>query len=170
MNRDFVIGRLEAGVEVFRGLLAGVTLQQALWRPAPSQWSLLEGACHLLDEEREDFRTRIDHVLHKPGVPWPAIDPPGWVTARNYAARDLAEVLGTFLDERRRSAAWLRSLEGEGWDRGYLHPQLGPLAAGDLLAAWAAHDCLHVRQLTRLHWEYLQDQARPFRTAYAGQW
>ena len=52
----------------------------------------------------------------------------------------------------------------------YPHPQAGPLRAGDLLAAWQAHDLLHVRQLTRLHYRFLEQQAEPFTLRYAGDW
>ena len=45
-----------------------------------------------------------------------------------------------------------------------------PASAGDLLASWLAHDLLHVRQLARLHWQYLTAAAKPFQTDYAGPW
>jgi len=45
-----------------------------------------------------------------------------------------------------------------------------PLSAGDLLASWLAHDFLHLRQLTGLHWEYVSLLAKPYSTDYAGMW
>jgi hypothetical protein len=39
-----------------------------------------------------------------------------------------------------------------------------------LLASWLAHDFLHIRQMARLHWEYLNSICPPFKTAYAGEW
>jgi hypothetical protein len=170
MDPFSLIERLDAGAAALAGVTAGLSDSQAAWRPAPDQWSLLEIACHLLDEEREDFRVRLDYTLHRPGEPWPSIDPTGWVRAHDYAGRAFAPTMAAFADERRRSLAWLRGLENPDWDAGYAHPKLGVIRAGDLLASWCAHDVLHLRQMARWHWRRLQDSAGPFGTDYAGQW
>ena len=67
MNLDFYIARLAANVRVFEGLAGGVGAEQARWKPAPERWSILEVLNHLYDEEREDFRQRLDFTLHRPG-------------------------------------------------------------------------------------------------------
>jgi hypothetical protein len=130
---------------------------------------------HLLDEERDDFRRRLDGVLHRRGEPWPPIDPPGWCAARHYNERDLAESLAGFAAEREATLAWLRGLTA--FDAGVhdpaqaaLHPRLAELRAGDLLASWVAHDLLHLRQITRLRFRQLEAAAAPYRTEYAGSW
>jgi hypothetical protein len=138
-------------------------------RPAPEAWSLLEVICHLHDEEREDFRPRLDLVLHRPQDTWTRIDPAGWITARRYNERDLAEALQGFLVERERSLAWLGSLAAPDWSREYQAP-FGRITAGDLLASWAAHDLLHTRQLVELRRARLLAQAAPYSTQYAGDW
>jgi len=152
-----------------RALLAGVTPEEARVRPVPEAWSILEVVCHLLDEEREDFRPRLDLVLHRAADPWVPIDPAGWVTARRYNERDLAESLAAFLAERERSLAWLAALSPPDWSRAYAAPS-GRITAGELAASWPAHDLLHTRQLLELRWARLQSAAAPYRTAYAGEW
>ena len=169
MNLRYSIERLSANAGVFEGLLRGVMDEQARWRPAPEKWSMLEVVNHLDDEERDDFRFRLDSVLHHPERPWPPIDPPGWAVARKYNERDLAESLARFLGERRKSIEWLNSLREPRFENKYQHPQ-GVISAGDLLASWVAHDYLHVRQLARLHWQYLNSISPPFKTEYAGEW
>lgn len=170
MDLDFCISRLESGARAIEALARGVGDEQARWKPSPGKWSIVEVVCHLHDEEREDFRTRLDHTLHRPGEPWPPIDPEGWVTSRHYAARMLEPSLDAFLDERWRSLEWLRELDAPDWSRAAEHPRAGRLTAGDLLASWAAHDLLHVRQLARLHYQYVEEGARPHRVEYAGGW
>jgi hypothetical protein len=81
-------------------LVAGMTLAEARTRPAPESWSALEVICHLCDEEREDFRQRLDIILHRPQEPFPPIDPQGWVTTRHHNERDLAEMIDNFAAER----------------------------------------------------------------------
>lgn len=154
---------------VIEHLVRSVGETQARWRPAENKWNVLDVVCHLLDEEREDFRNRIDMTLHHPGEPWPRIDPEGWVTSRNYAARDLSETLDQLLEERVASVAWLGTLADPAWDAVYRHP-LGDLTAGDLMAAWLAHDYLHIRQLTKLLFDYTMHITTPYATGYAGEW
>src|SRR5690606_33478745 len=125
----------------------GVAPEQARWKPEPEAWSILEVVNHLADEEVEDFRTRIDFTLHRPGDAWPGIDPQGWPAARGYLTRELMPSLDRFLEERRHSVAWLRGLEGRDWALGYDHPRGGTIRAGDLLAAWLDHDLVHIRQI-----------------------
>jgi hypothetical protein len=149
-----------------------VAPEQARWKPAPEQWSILEVVNHLGDEEAEDFRRRLDLTLHHPGDAWPAIDPEGWPRARGYLDRELVPSLDRFLEERKRSVAWLRGLEQElelpDWERSYEHPRAGKIRAGDLLASCFDHDLIHIRQITRLHHQWLVERVRPYGTEYAG--
>jgi hypothetical protein len=169
MRLDVVRRELARGAEIVTSLVAGVSAEEARVRPAPEAWSLLEVVCHLHDEEREDFRPRLDVVLHRPEEAWTRIDPAAWVTERQYNTRDLAQTLQAFLAERERSLAWLGTLSAPDWSREYRAP-FGPITAGDLLASWAAHDLLHTRQLLELRRARLLAQTEPHRTQYAGDW
>ena len=170
MNPIPFIDRLEAHAPILAAVLGRIPPDAAGWKPAPEQWSILEVAAHLLDEEREDFRVRLDLVLHDPEASWPPIDPAGWVTARAYASWDLKETVQSFLEERERSVAWLRGLPELDCERAHHHPKFGTMRAGDLLASWATHDLLHIRQITRLEWQRLVELARPHGVDYAGPW
>ena len=169
MRLEVIRRELAQGAETIQGLVVGVSAAEARVRPSPEAWSILEVVAHLLDEEREDFRPRLDLVLHRPAEAWARIDPAAWVTEREYNARDLARMLQAFLAERERSLAWLGSLSAPDWSREYRAP-FGPITAGDLLASWAAHDLLHTRQLLELRRARLLAHTAPFRTQYAGDW
>ena len=164
------IAQLAAQAQRIRQLCAGVEEEQARWRPEPDSWSLLEVVNHLADEERADFCVRLDCILHRPDEAWPSIDPRAWVTERDYNGRDLAESLGRFKVAREESLAWLRSLGDPDLDARVAAPWGGTLCAGDMLAAWVAHDLLHVRQLVELHYAWTRRQLRPWSVAYAGDW
>jgi hypothetical protein len=150
--------------------LATVSGEQARWKPSPDDWSILEIINHLADEEREDFRQRLDYTLHRPGEAWPPIDPAGWVVSRDYNARDPDESLADFLVERGASLAWLRRLATPDWSQAYHHPAAGRMTAGDLLASWVAHDGLHIRQLAEVRRAYLQVVYPGALIEYAGDW
>ncbi|MDQ3248647.1 MAG: DinB family protein, partial [Chloroflexota bacterium] len=162
MNQLAVVHQLAANAENTRHLLSEVADEQARWQPTNDDWSMLEVINHVIDEEREDFRTRLDYTLHKPGQPWPAIDPAGWVTARRYNERNLAQSLQNFLKEREQSVAWLERLVTPAWHNAETHPAGFTLTAGDLLAAWLAHDFLHLRQLVELRYLYHAQAVAPY--------
>lgn len=170
MNVDAMIERQTAQADRILALVAGVSEEQARWKPDPESWSILEVICHLYDEEREDFRVRLEILLRKPSMDMPPIDPQGWVTARRYNERDLTEMLAGFLAERAQSQQWLRTLTAPNWDNGVDTPWGWRVTAGDMAAAWLAHDLLHTRQLVELHWAWLQREVAPYKTEYAGGW
>lgn len=168
MNHEDIIQQLVNNRTVFETLLSKVTNDQADWKPEPKRWSLLEVVNHLYDEEREDFRKRIELVLNDAGDPWPPIDPEGWVVQRRYRKRDYHESLKNFLNEREQSLSWLNQLESPDWLATHRHPRLGPMSAELLLANWAAHDLFHIRQVTDLHFSYLTRIAAPVSLSYSG--
>lgn len=169
MKLDYFVDRFAQNRGVFESLGRGVSLEQARWKPAPDKWSILEVVNHLYDEEREDFRQRIQLTLDDPTKTWPPIDPRGWVTSRGYLERELDTSLNNFLAEREKSLAWLKQLSEPNWDNSNEGPN-GTLRAGDLLASWLAHDFLHIRQLSRLHWQYVGAISDPYQTTYGGSW
>lgn len=169
MEFSEIFHSLETAAERIAALARGLDSEQARWKPDPDSWSVLEVINHLYDEEQLDFRVRIDYVLYRPGEEPPSIDPPRWVIERAYNSRELETSLQNFIDERRRSLAWLRALDAPDWDATYT-ASWGSIRAGDLLTAWAAHDLLHLRQLVELHWALLHRLTAPYLTAYAGDW
>lgn len=169
MDFEHLLSQMAEDAQRIRVLVEGVSDHQAHWKPDPASWSILEVISHLLDEEKEDFRVRIDFTLHRPDEPWPGIDPEGWVTRRTYNERDLGETLEGFLTAREESLAWLRGLSSPNWDEARDAP-FGQITAGDFLASWVAHDLLHMRQLVQLHWSYTAMKVSPYRTTYAGTW
>ena len=97
-----------------------------------------------------------------PGRP---IDPGAWVHERGYNQRDLAESLERFSASRADSLEWLRSLRAlraPDLDRSEPSPRGGRFHAGDMLAAWVAHDLLHLRQLVELHYAWTAQQLQPY--------
>jgi len=169
MNLELFTARMANNAEIIRSLTRGVSDEQARWKPNPDSWSILEVINHIFDEEREDFRARLDHILHRRDHPWPEIDPQGWVGERKYNQRDLGQSVRDFLQEREKSLAWLKSLSIPDWQLAYQAP-FGRITAGDMFASWVVHDLLHIRQLVELHWAYTTRQVQPHRADYAGTW
>ena len=170
MDHIAIARQLAQQAQTIQVLATGISTVQARWQPTPDDWSPLEVINHLYDEEREDFRQRIDYLLHRAEEAPPPIDPVGWVTARSYNQRDLAASLQNFLAERKQSIAWLQNMVDPAWSNTFHHPSGFTISAGELLACWAAHDLLHTRQLVELHYAWHRTQVAPLSLAYAGDW
>jgi hypothetical protein len=169
MNFDFCVSQLTHNAVAIQHLVEGIDPEQARWKPNAESWSVLEVINHLADEEREDFRTRVRHVLAGSTEPAPPIRPGAWVTERSYNTRDLSTSVADFLRERQASLDWLKGLQNPNWDTTFTRPEFS-IRAGDLMVAWAAHDVLHLRQLVELKRAYSLTQFAPYSPDYAGEW
>jgi hypothetical protein len=173
MDAEALVRRLEAFHRALAGVVAGLTDAELRWKPPDGAWSVLEVLCHLGDEEVADFRPRTLGTLRNPAAEWEKIDPAAWATERKYNEQDPAAALERLTRERAESVRQLRAL-GElsrvEWSRAYQHPKVGPVPAGAVLAAWAAHDALHLRQIAKRLWELAGRDGSPYPTLYAGEW
>jgi hypothetical protein len=166
---DYIINELEGNRDIFNVILSGIQKELYLWKPLPEKWCMLEVICHLYDEEREDFKARTKLILETPNEQFKSIDPQGWVKDRKYIERDYSDMLQKFLSERKESVKWLRSLNNPDWNKTYNHPKFGDMSAKQFLASWLAHDYLHIRQITKLKYDYLK-QISSENISYAGEW
>jgi hypothetical protein len=169
MEFKLLYQELTNSTEMIRALLSGISQEEAQVKPNAAAWSILEVACHLYDEEREDFREHLDFILHRQNEEWHVIDPQGWVTARKYNEKDFAETQEKFFTERWKSLEWLNSISNVNWDTEYTSP-FGSMKAGEMLSAWVAHDNLHIRQLVELRRTLIERLTKPYDIQYAGDW
>jgi hypothetical protein len=109
-------------------------------------------------------------IIIVPDQPWPEIDPQGWAVERKYNEGSAADGATRFTAERKASVAFLEGLDEGVWSTAYQHPKFGPIRAGDLLAAWAAHDALHLRQIAKRLYQLAQRDGGEYSTIYAGEW
>ena len=169
MKMESVISEFTNNGRVFKHLLNSTNSGEVLYRPAPGKWNLLEIACHLLDEERLDFRARMKHVMENPDEEMEPIDPQGWVTSHNYSEKDFAAVLKDFLSERENSLQWLASLTNEDLEKKLEHKNFGTVTVRHFMLNWLAHDYLHIRQIVALKYSFLKNNTGAD-LRYAGDW
>jgi len=173
LDLEAVLGRLEGNAVVLAAWFRGQPAGQLAARSRPDRWSDLEILQHLVYEEREDFRKRIEWTLFHPGEDWPPIDPAGWIDERRYPDETPEVTLAAFLTERARSVAWLRELADDGrldLAAASVHPLAGTMSVRELVACWLAHDQLHLRQLVRNGFEAIEAWTEVPETPYAGTW
>lgn len=155
--------------EIVRALLSGITQEEAQVKPTPKTWSMLEVICHLYDEERQDFRERLDFILHRQDSDYRVINPGKWVTERKYNEQDFDAMKEKFFAERAQSLDWLEEISNSDWNTIYRFKN-DSVTAGEMFASWVAHDNLHIRQLVELRRHRIVSITQPYPIGYAGDW
>ena len=161
--------QLQKNKMVFFELLKDVETEMIHWKQTENKWCLLEILCHLYDEECEDFRFRVKWLLERPGETPPPFNPLNWVLDHSYMQQDYEPMLYKFIAERENSLRWLNSLQSPNWDNFHEHPKSGKLTASYYLKNWLAHDYLHLRQILKLKFDYLEHTSGTDLN-YAGKW
>ena len=169
MKFETLYQELKNSTEMIRALLAGISQADAQVKPTPEAWSILEVTCHLYDEEREDFRARLQNILRGQNEEFQVINPQGWVTERKYNEQNFDEMQRSYFAERAKSLEWLQSLTNTDWNITHTD-QYGSVTAGEMLSAWIAHDNLHIRQLVELRRARIEKITQPYLIEYAGEW
>jgi len=164
-----IIVQFQNNKEAFYNLLKNENKAMYLYKQTPEKWCLLEIISHLYDEERLDFRFRVEWVLEKPNQIPPPFNPLNWVTEHQYMQQDYETMLNKFMHEREQSLVWLKSLKNVNWANSFEHPKLGLMSAKLFLTNWLAHDYLHIKQILKLKYDYLKHTSGE-NLDYAGVW
>jgi hypothetical protein len=153
--------------DVLAGLVGGLDADGWRARPAPAEWAPLEIVCHLRDEEVEDFGARV-RVIAEKGERFVPIDPERWAVERHYLEDDGPRALAAFRERRAASLVFLAAVAPERLTTAVTLGRGGPLSGLDLLAAWVAHDRLHLAQLASTLARLWAERWAPLRAGYAG--
>lgn len=170
IHLEEIISQMNGNAQAVQALVQTISDEQAHWKPDLETWSMQEVLEHLFNEERIDFRKHLKEIFNFPPQEWAAFDSEELVTTASWR-----EALQGFLTERNFSTAWLQALQSPDWNATIQSPfeQAGEmlvLNAGDILASWAAHDYLHLRQIIELQYAWNVKQSPAFSVEYAGGW
>jgi hypothetical protein len=129
----------------------------------PGTWTAHEVVAHLIFAERTDWPPRWTHILeHGDSAPFPPFDRSGhFPLARAHTTRELLDIFERerqanlkALDELRLTPS---QLAGPG-----MHPALGSVTLGNLIATWAAHDLNHISQISKALAFQLKESVGPW--------
>jgi hypothetical protein len=150
LSVDRIADLLAAGARTVEAEMSALGTEGG-WRPAPGEWSANECVGHLIEAERRGFAGRVEAILaaDRPDIAanLEAWDPPAVAAARRDHERRGAELVAEFLDLRSAGVVLVRSLTEADLARVGLHPHVGPLLVGEVIAEWVHHDRNHIRQL-----------------------
>jgi hypothetical protein len=148
---DDAIPVLRATPSVLRSWLGELTDAWTMNNEGPDTWSPFDIVGHLIHGERTDWMPRVELLLaHGASRPFTPFD--RFAQFRNSRGKSLTQLLDTFAELRQLSLARLESLQIQpaDLDRRGLHPELGQVTLGQLLATWVAHDLNHLGQTARV--------------------
>jgi hypothetical protein len=139
---------LDATPGILRGLMSGISDEDARWKPAPDRFSIAEVLSHLSHSEEHCYRSRVDRFLAEE---MPEFEPDdAQMHLDVYKSADPEEDFAHFEDQRETNVELLRSLPAAAGNRKALHREAGEITLAQMLHEWALHDIGHVRQVAEL--------------------
>jgi len=165
---DFQLGQ---GIEVLEQTPAVLTAllrqKSALWLNAkrtPDAFSAMDVLGHLIHGEKTDWIPRVRIMLeHGDTRTFEPFDRFGFHDS--IAGKPVGELLDEFARLRRQSLDTLRTFnltEAQLALPG-MHPELGPVTLGNLLATWVVHDLGHIAQIVKTMACEYRDAVGPWR-------
>jgi hypothetical protein len=159
-NTISLLGRTPA---TLNALLRDLPQEWTLRNEGGDSWSAFDIVGHLIHGERTDWMPRARMILEfgetKPFEPFDRM-----AQARESEGKSLAQLLDEFARLRAEKIAELRGLklQPQDLDRRGLHPALGVVTLGQLLATWGAHDLTHLHQISRVMAHQYRDAVGPW--------
>jgi hypothetical protein len=159
---DEIIAVLERTPATMSALLDGLPSTWINATEGDGTWSPYDVVGHLIHGERTDWIPRARHILAGNPQPFEPFDREAQFNESR--DKDIVELLATFARLRSENVATLRglSLTNEDLERGGLHPELGEVTLGQLLATWVVHDLDHVGQVARTMAKVYTDTVGPW--------
>jgi len=151
LSIDDALAVLERTPKVLRAWLEGLPERWLGASEGEGTFSPLDVLGHLIDGEEHDWIPRARIVLeHGAGRAFDRFD--RFAFRERHAGLDAPARLDLFARRRAESLSALRALDlaPEHLARPGLHPELGPVTLGELLATWVVHDLGHLAQIARV--------------------
>ena len=148
MKLDALTEVLERTPETLNALLRGLKHEPRLGVGDEEEWGPFDVVGHLIFGEETDWipRARIilEHGDSRPFVPFDR-----FAQFERFKGRSMDELLGMFEEARAANVETLREMgiTAEQLLLRGMHPELGPVTLGQLLATWVVHDLNHVAQV-----------------------
>jgi DinB superfamily len=148
---DEAIELLKRTPATLNALLRGLPEVWTANNEGPKTWSPYDVMGHLIHGEQTDWIPRAKRILDEgEAKPFDPFD--RFAQFENSKGKSLDQLLDEFAAVRETSLEALRALNvtPETLGRRGMHPGLGRVTLGELLATWVAHDLDHISQIVRV--------------------
>ena len=143
-----ILSRTPAALDA---LLRGLPDTWARRNEGEGTWSAYDIVGHLAILERTDWMMRVRRILeHGESRPFDRVD--RFAQMKEGQDQSLEQRLDDFARRRKENLDALEALHltADDFARRGMHPALGPVTLGNLLASWPVHDLTHLHQLSRV--------------------
>ncbi len=163
LKLDDVLAVLERTPASLRSLLEGLPDTWVTATEGEGTWTPYDVIGHLIHGEHTDWIPRTRHILAGDTRPFEPFDRTAMFTESQ--SKSLIELLATFAGLRQKNIATLveMKLTKDDMSRRGLHPELGEVTLGQLLATWVVHDLDHLSQVTRTMAKIYTNTTGPWR-------
>lgn len=157
-----VVAILERTPASLGALLAGLPDGWVRATEGEGTWSAYDVIGHLIHGEHTDWIPRARHILERTPGPFEPFD--RTAQFRESKGKSLRELLAAFSEARRESLEALEAMKltRDDLSRTGLHPELGNVTLGQLLATWVVHDLDHIAQVARTMAKHYQGATGPW--------
>lgn len=148
-EREELLKALRSNPVTLQTLVRGLDDTTLRARPAPDEWSIVEVVAHLADTEQRTL-DRVRRMLSENEPMLAAFDQAALAVERRYHSMEFGEALGRFLALRAEHVGLLQGLGDDGWRRGGVHEEQGPMTVQLYESHIAGEDADHLAQIARL--------------------
>jgi hypothetical protein len=146
---DELIVRYENGAAVLESALRGLPEELLDVPPAPGKWTIRQIAAHVGDAELVACG-RFRWIAAEPGTSLKSFDQDRWAESLRYEGQSPEEILEMFCALRRVTAAMLRRLPDEAWNRIGVHEERGPVTLERMVELFTTHAVHHAKQIMEM--------------------
>ncbi len=111
-----ILAIVQAQLDSTQSLLAPLSRAQALARPTPEDWNILEVLGHITDGEQV-FAYRALRIARGDATPLAGFEQDDYVRAAHCSERTLDDLLDAYAAQRRATMALLRGFNADAWQR-----------------------------------------------------
>lgn len=155
---------LRRNPDALETMLRGLSEPWIRHTDAPDHWSVFDVLGHLIHGELTDWIPRLHIVLkHGREVPFTPFD--RFAQLETNRDKSIGQLLTRFAALRRNNVSELESLKltQAQLDLQGIHPELGPVTIGNLIASWVVHDLSHISQISRMMAKRYAGEVGPWR-------
>jgi len=146
MERDEIVGLIRATPDLIANICRGLSDEQLRRRPAESEWSLLELACHLRDSAIEEGM-RARRMVEEDNPTLDPYDEQAWAVERHYQESNPENVMTALRAYWTGYAYQLERFSEAEWERPGFHPEDGPVSVCIRAELEVKHTEAHVAQM-----------------------
>jgi hypothetical protein len=152
-ERDRLIEQYASAPARLRSALEAVPEEARKWRPADGGFSVHEVVVHCADSET-NAAARIRYLAAEEEPVILGYDPENWARAFDYENHPLEAALATVEAVRANTAALVRRLPDDVWDKAAMHSELGAYTGERWLRIYSEHVEEHISQIKRVAGEW----------------